>query len=324
MPVVKILPGGTSGGFVGTRLLDYSDTPKRSTITGWTMATTRRLIAWLWSVNTDALGENGWALTLTVGFTPETSDDWHSLRKAFQERLKRRGFPQQQWLVEWTAKARPHLHMAVYGDGRLDVIALIEWLDLCEKRGWDVVAKAQHIERISGATGWLKYISKHSARGVTHYQRETPPPGWEKTGRLWGHWGDWPVELAVESTVSDRHFWRFRRLQVQYQRARMRADAYRLACDCVGYKRTRSDGLPTRVKIPETRGSHDASFFRAGVQNCKRHRLLAASKKVGFRARDRERGKFMGVSGWIPDSVAYTLLVVATDGNLSSGLYESD
>lgn len=288
----------------------------------------RRLVAWLWSVNPDALSPNGWALTLTTGHTPATADEWHDARKAFLKRLDRAGVSGLQWLTEWTAKGRPHLHLSAFmtpGDlADLDKIALVAWLEICDKRGWPASTRAQHIVPISGATGWLEYVSKHSARGVAHYQRQGAPEGWEKTGKLWGVWGQWPVELPVESDIRDDHFYRYRRLSSQWQRDRMRRAARKLPCTCPGDKTAAGAAPPGRTTSAQFRGSHDAGLFRAGVQACHRHRMLRAAKMIGYRFRDREKGKVMGVSGWIPDSVSYTLLLLATDGNLTSGLYEMD
>jgi len=218
---VRIWPGGSSGGFAGAghRLTDT----KRGEVKGWTKAASRRLVAWLWSVNADALDRSdGWAVTLTCGVTPDSAEEWQAARRAFQERMRRHGVELQHWVVEWTKKGRPHMHMALYGGGRLDIHALVAWLEVCDKRGWPVTARAQHITPITGATGWLMYVSKHAARGVDHYQRIGAPPGWEKTGRLWGHSGEWPVFEPVEVDLERHQFHRYRRLVKAWQQARMR------------------------------------------------------------------------------------------------------
>lgn len=221
MPVVRVYLGGSSGGFPGRSEQNRQDVPPRGVIRAWSHGASRRLVAWLWSVDATKLGSNGWALTLTLGTTPDNAVQWHAARKAVMQALKRGGATAQQWVVEWTALGRPHLHMAVYGDGQLDRVAVLAWLRIAEMYGWEVTYKAQHIVPINDATGWLMYVSKHAARGVNHYQRQGAPDGWERTGRLWGYWGDWPRELPVEVDLTDAQFHRYRRLMVAYQRKRM-------------------------------------------------------------------------------------------------------
>ena len=69
------------------------------------------------------------------------------------------------------------------------------WLRLAAEYGPGEVG--QDVVAITGPLGWLRYLSKHAARGVAHYQRKGTPAGWTKTGRLWGHGGAWPVDEGV-------------------------------------------------------------------------------------------------------------------------------
>lgn len=226
------------------------------------------MLAWLWSVNSDEMDGLGWALTLTMGGTPATADEWNGARRAFLRRLERKGITQHLWVTEWTAKGRPHLHLAVYGPGRVDAIALVAWLLVCDRLGWDAAVGGQHIVPIDGARGWLEYVSKHAARGVDHYQRQGAPEGWERTGRLWGKGGPWPIEQPVEVELQDDEFHRYRRLAREWQRQRMRRA-----------------GAPAR-----------------------------SWKRIGWRYGDRERGRLMGVSGWMPDTVSLDLVELAVAG----------
>lgn len=224
MAVVRIWPGGSSGGFAGPGRKPDDGGAKRGEVNGWSKGAARRLLAWLWSVDAVKLeGRDGWAVTLTMGGTPEHSDVWALARKRLLDRLRYDGVESLQWLTEWTAKGRPHMHMAVYGPGRLDARILVHWLTICDDLGWPASTKAQHIVRITGTTGWLQYLSKHAARGVAHYQRQGAPPGWEKTGRLWGVVGDWPIESPLEVDLERHQFHAFRRHVRRYQKARMRS-----------------------------------------------------------------------------------------------------
>lgn len=92
----------------------------------------------------------------------------------------------------------------------LGVLAVLEWLDVARDYGPQL--HAQDVAPITGAAGWLKYLSKHASRGVRHYQRQGMPPGWTKTGRLWGKTGEWPVGMPERNHTSMAAYWRFRRL----------------------------------------------------------------------------------------------------------------
>lgn len=232
--VVRIYPGGTSAGFAGP---GPENPGKRGDVTGWSPAAARRLIAWLWSVAADRLPRSGWAVTLTTGGRPETADEWHAARDALMKRLDRAGYGLQQWVIEWTEAGRPHLHMAVYPtreDAKhLPSTAVSAWLAVCDSHGWPAEMVGQHIAPITDVSGWLQYVSKHASRGVAHYQRQGSPEGWTRTGRLWGKWGDWPVDLPIEGDVPSRVFYRYRQLHAEWQANRLReagqADAaYRL------------------------------------------------------------------------------------------------
>ena len=84
---------------------------------------------------------------------------------------------------------------------------------------------SQMVTPITGPVGWLRYLSKHAARGVAHYQRQGMPAGWEKSGRLWGHGGAWPVAEPIEGVLTDRQFWQVRRMVRNFAVAAVRARA---------------------------------------------------------------------------------------------------
>lgn len=199
MPTMKLYQNGTSvymGGF-GTHVR-----AKRGEVIGWSKGAARRQTRWLWSVSSDDLSGFGYALTLTLLDTPESAADFHLLRNAYLKRLERMGTTRVHWVIEWQERGAPHLHLAVYFDRELsewDFGMLLEhWLQVAREFGasWG----AQDVKVITGSLGWLKYLSKHASRGVNHYQRLGHPETWDKTGRLWGHGGAWPV---VEPYVLD-------------------------------------------------------------------------------------------------------------------------
>ena len=193
---------------------------KRSVVKGWSSAAVRRHTKWLYSVDADDLaagGEVGLALTLTMRNCPASADDFHALRRAWIKRLERRGLQRLHWVIEWQRRGVPHIHAAVYFPDdtghtmeELAAIAVFAWTNVAEEYG--ALVQAQHFDQIQGALGWLQYLSKHAARGAQHYQRQGSPEGWERTGRLWGHVGEWPTLEPMKYSMSMPAYHRYRRL----------------------------------------------------------------------------------------------------------------
>lgn len=200
---------------------------------GWSVASSRANTRFLQSVREHELSGCGLSLSLTVRDCPETHSEWKRARLAFFERLRRRGAVRVHWLTEWQARGVPHLHAAIWfpesmreqaENGRLQVDVLAAWSAIAGPR-FGASLRAQHVEPIWGVIGWLKYLSKHGARGQQHYQRAAQgiPPGWERTGRMWGHWGEWSLEEPYQLSLSRLAWFRFRRLLRGYRRAEARS-----------------------------------------------------------------------------------------------------
>lgn len=96
------------------------------------------------------------------------------------------------------------------------------WLDLAAPFG--ASARGQHLRLITDAVGWFQYLSKHAVRGLAHYQRsnENRPVGWDKTGRMWGHLGDWPTREPSPLRLDNPGFWALRRLARRWRISRVR------------------------------------------------------------------------------------------------------
>ena len=215
MPTVTAYRNGSTAGIGGGN----PNPKKRDVVKGWTAGAVRRHTSWLYSVDAPQLDGVGYALTLTMRDTPATADDFHAMRKAFMMRVSRLGASRTHWVVEWQRRGTPHLHCAIYFPD--DVAAaspgmslpaqmVFGWLDISEHLG--AQKAAQHFDVIDGDLGWLQYLSKHAARGVKHYQRSGHPAGWQRTGRLWGHGGNWPVDAPMKFDMTQPAYWRFRRL----------------------------------------------------------------------------------------------------------------
>ena len=193
---------------------------KRGTVQGWTKETVRRHTKFLYAVAVNSLNGHGVALTVTMRDCPSSSDDFHRLRRAFFARLDRMDPLRLHWVIEWQRRGVPHMHMALYFERELSALEKFtlkrHWLDVCEPYGASL--DAQYLLPITGPSGWLQYLSKHAARGAAHYQRNGKPSGWEKTGRLWGHQGAWPVEDALSFDVPREAYFQFRRLVRQCEK----------------------------------------------------------------------------------------------------------
>jgi hypothetical protein len=223
MGLVKVWPGGSSASFPAS---SNHKRARRGVINGWTPAATRGLTQFLWSVDPLRLDGRGFAVTCTTGGRPASSVDWAAARNAWLERQRRRGVVRFQWLTEWTSAGRPHMHACLYGDQLRDWELATDWIDIASRHGWDTEWRAQHVEPVFDVSGWLKYVAKHSARGVDHYQRESPPPGWETTGRLWGRSrGDsWPTAEPFRAHLANDQTWSYIGQLVSWQAARMRRE----------------------------------------------------------------------------------------------------
>lgn len=198
---------------------------ERSSVSGWSVGATRRNIAFLRSIDETKVNLlNGselipLAITLTVRDCPATSDEWHKVRRALVERLRRLGMVRMHWVIEWQRRGVPHLHCAAWFEQQ-DFVALNQsivkgWLDLAGK--WGAGHRGQFIKPITGAVGWFQYVSKHAARGVNHYQRspENIPEEWKnKTGRVWGKIGDWDSVIVPGGRIDieSSDYYRLRRL----------------------------------------------------------------------------------------------------------------
>lgn len=258
---------------------------RRDIIRGWSVAAVRRHIRWLYSIDVPSLSGQGWAITLTLRDCPPDADAWIAVRESWLVRVRAMGAVRWHWVVEWQERGVPHLHAAVYmpqneaGDGRR---LLAAWLAVAALYGpgWG----SQTVKRIDGPVGWLQYLSKHASRGVRHYQRQNKPAGWERTGRLWGHGGSWPVEAPIEVTVTQQEFYRMRRL----------ARSWRVADARVQLGRART--------LPEI----DAA----------RRRLVYARRML--KSGDPNFSRYRGISEWIPESVTLRMLEAAGGGAASA------
>lgn len=200
--------------------------PKRGTVNGWTPAAARRNIAFLRSVDDEAIWVNSdgepltaLALTFTIKDCPPTNKDWQRLLDTLFKRLKRLGMYRHHYVTEWQRRGAPHVHACVFFPectgtdyAKLNQAVMNAWLQLTEQYGSKPIS--QNITPVYDPVGWFQYQSKHASRGVKHYQRsnENLPKEWQTTGRLWGKGGDWPLTEPHKLAVDEKMFFTIRRL----------------------------------------------------------------------------------------------------------------
>lgn len=244
---------------------------KRGAIGGWTAASSRRNMQFLWSVRTDDLTGTGWSFTLTIRDCPATPKEWADWCRVYWKRLFDNGAIRLHWVIEWQRRGCPHLHGSVYFPDtmtrdRVENILLDGWV---YRNPFAPGRRQQRCLPIFDAVGWAMYVAKHAARGVQHYQRssENIPEHWKgATGRIWGHRGEWPrtapLRLELDDWRGDGGWYAFRRLVRAYGVAQARS-----------------------------RGDRAAQLYA--------RRML--------KARSRDLGEVRGISAWVPRYVVELL-----------------
>lgn len=203
----------------------------RGEVGGWTAASSRRNMRFLWSVDVAGLDGVGWSFTLTVRDCPATPKEWAAWCKVYWERLFKAGAIRLHWVIEWQRRGCPHLHGSVYfpesmNRHQVENVVLNGWV---YRNPFGPGLMQQRCLPIYDAVGWAEYVAKHAARGVQHYQRspENIPEHWKgKTGRMWGSRGTWPLSeplrIVLQGREGDGGFFAFRRLVRSYGAARAR------------------------------------------------------------------------------------------------------
>lgn len=245
---------------------------KRGKVGGWTAASSRRNLRFLWSVRTDDLTGQGWSFTLTVKDCPASPEEWAEWCATYWKRLFAHGAIRLHWVIEWQRRGCPHLHGSIYfpeDTAESDVRNLVAngWI---YRNPFRPGIGQQVVNAIYDQVGWGQYVAKHAARGVRHYQRspENIPKPWKgKTGRMWGSRGEWPIQaplkLQMEGKEGDGGWYAFRRL-------------------------VRSYGLSQARKAND----RAAVLYARGM----------------LKAKDRKLAEVRGISSWVPSSIVEQLV----------------
>lgn len=268
---------------------------KRGNVTGWSPGAARRNVAFLRSIDERKLHGHGYAVTLTVRDCPLDHLTWQRMIDRWIKRQHRSGLICLHWVMEFQARGVPHLHVAAwYDNDEASQKALTDWVEITESCGSSM--KGQHIRPIEGEVGWFMYLAKHCGRGRNHYQRQQDllPEKWEKSPRVWGKAGNWPIAEVAEGTITERQFYKLRRL-IRYQRvARARA-----AVPGPGWEWI--DGMLQTKQL--ARSLPIAPGIYGAAKTSLRHRLkLLKHARSMLKCKDEKLSPVRGVSEWISES----------------------
>ena len=204
----------------------------RGKVIGYSAAALRREKAWLRSVNPHDLEQAnylGLSATFTMRHCPSSARELSSRRKAFFQSLRRDGMRLFHYSTEWHTrlnknlpahlygKSVPHYHKALMFPGHEEYKEIVPEVRRHYERTFGelgVSQKSQYITPIYDAVGWLKYSSKHTARGLSHIQKSNasiPEEFYTGTGQLWGKGGEWPCSVELMFLMQSE-FWRLRDL----------------------------------------------------------------------------------------------------------------
>jgi hypothetical protein len=226
---VKVYRHGLTAGVIPSK--QKAQTDLRGDCKGWSLDSSRGNTRFLYSVREDRLEGFGVACSLTVRDCPPTHDEWVKVRRAWIKRMERMGAIRIHWLTEWQRRGVPHMHAIVYFQdpetdrGRQELVLMTMGHWLAVSAPFRSSQQSQHCSQVTDTLGWLKYLAKHAARGAGHYQRAAGgiPEGWAKTGRMWGHVGDWPTDDPIALEVDWPGWFLLRRVMRSYRIAEARA-----------------------------------------------------------------------------------------------------
>ena len=225
MAKITLMPSGINAG-VGCG--GNRNPGKRGGTTGWSAGSARRNMRFLMSVDDTSVPNLGFCYTLTVRDIPKDHAEWAAKIDRLRKWLYRRGVVADHWVTEWQRRGAPHLHGVCFLDpDNFDPMTPADmvtyWSDMTRHLG--TLNRGQDWKPLDGLLGWKRYVAKHAGRGYAHYQRQRGhlPKGWQKTGRMWGKGGSWPVQEAAFE-INQAEWFRFRRLVRSHLLAEARAD----------------------------------------------------------------------------------------------------
>jgi hypothetical protein len=268
------------------------------------------------AVRSEKLTGVGFAVTLTMKDLPGSPEELAEAFDAFHAVCTRNGLVRGHWVTEdqerrdaaGVAHRVPHFHLALYFDVAPELAEAIAagliraWVRIAGP--WGALEVAQHVAPIVTGTGWAQYCAKHAARSVRHSQRDGLPDGWDHTGRLWGHWGDWPIE-ETRIEIDRVTFAELRR----YIKAWRRSDAdkaLRSAQRAFRAART-ADGLSTaahHVRAATGRCGAVRRHYGPRVERDPSGHVTQADLR-----RARSVSRSIGMREWVPEALLFQMLL---------------
>ena len=213
------------GASVATAAENQAGGGKRGVTSGWSKGAARRNVQFLRSIDEARLDGVHVCATLTVRDCPPNAAVWSALRRRWEHRLRRAGMLRMHWVTELQRRGVPHLHALIGFPADWEASAVQQtvvsaWLAVAAVYG--AGPQSQDVREWDVGVAWLAYLGKHVGRRGGHYQRAALPAGWEKSGGVWGHPGDWPVQEPERALTGDREGYRMRRVMKRYQVAEAR------------------------------------------------------------------------------------------------------
>ena len=190
--------GGEGGLKLGVSNKGNPEPPPRGVSQGWTYSAVRNLKEFLYSVLISKLDGIAYEFTATFRDCPETPEAMHRARRAFLKRLERRGLLRYMWVCEFQQRGVPHFHFILYFSGEQKREELLSaWLSVA--RDYNVKSVGLSCKKIHHLRGYYDYMTKHTERGIKHYQRQrsSMPKVWRgRCPKMWGvsRCGSWPVD----------------------------------------------------------------------------------------------------------------------------------
>ena len=268
---------------------------KRGEASGWSKGASRRNIQFLRSIDERRLDGVHFCISLTLRDCPPNAAVWEALRLRFVERMRRAGMIRLHWVVELQRRGVPHLHGLIGFPDGVDAGAMAKmivnaWLQVTAvyKSG----PQSQHVREWDTSMAWAEYLGKHSGRRGAHYQRSGLPEGWEKSGRVWGHLGEWPLQEPERLLVQNERGNQIRRV--------MRSYSVAVARQRVHQHPVGGDGWSDRQGVERIHAREQ--FSGSGKQLRGLLQGLRFARRM-LQARERKLGEVRGVSEWSPPSM---------------------
>ena len=217
----------------------------RARITRWTRRSAFSNTLFLLRLLYGKLPGTVWAVTLTVRDDPGPAD-WQACRRRLTNWLaKHDTITHWYWSTEWQRRGVPHLHLLICTDQWTDIPDLMNAWQGRFAAAYRPGPLGQQCRQVDSAAEWAKYLSKHTARGISNYQRQTPP-AWQgqPVGRLWGCSRNFPLSLGDVYDLDEPRWFSMRRALRSFRQAEHRhQNRRRPECSRLRFPARRDSGI---------------------------------------------------------------------------------